>query len=114
MSLDPRRVQAVFSAALEAPDAAARAAVLDRECAGDAELRREVEALLRAHADPASVLERPPATAASPTEASTQQPGGAAADEDGTPLPPPISLTFLQPSTKPGSLGRIGHYEVLE
>src|SRR5262249_50617556 len=26
----------------------------------------------------------------------------------------PFALEFLQPSTKPGSLGRLGHYEVLE
>src|SRR5439155_17651983 len=26
----------------------------------------------------------------------------------------PVALTFLGPSTKPGSLGRLAHYEVLE
>ncbi len=49
MPLDPDRVQAVFLSAVECHDPAARAAVLDRECSTDAELRRRVEALLIAH-----------------------------------------------------------------
>ena len=44
MPLDSNRVQAVFGAVLESDSAANRAAVLDRECATDAELRRRVEA----------------------------------------------------------------------
>src|SRR5262249_37179672 len=49
MPPDPKRVQAVFLAAVECHDPADRAAVLDAECAGDAELRRRVEVLLGAH-----------------------------------------------------------------
>ena len=41
-----KRVQAVFLSAVECHDPAARAAVLDRECSTDAELRQRVEALL--------------------------------------------------------------------
>src|SRR5262245_31040667 len=48
MPLDPKRLQAVFLAAMEAPD---RLHVLDRECAGDSELRQRVEKLLAAHDD---------------------------------------------------------------
>src|SRR5262245_51510039 len=45
-----QRVQGVFQAVAElAP--AERAAVLERECGGDAELRRRVQALLQAHDD---------------------------------------------------------------
>ena len=40
MPTDPKRVQAVFLAAVECHDPADRAAVLDAECAGDTELRR--------------------------------------------------------------------------
>ena len=43
MPLDPKRVQAVFLSAVECHEPAARAAVLDRECSTDAELRRRVE-----------------------------------------------------------------------
>lgn len=41
--------ESVFAAALEIPDPAARAAYLDRACAGNPALRREVDALLAAH-----------------------------------------------------------------
>jgi eukaryotic-like serine/threonine-protein kinase len=49
MPPDPKRVQAVFLAAVECREPAARAAVLDAECSGDAKLRRRVEDLLSAH-----------------------------------------------------------------
>jgi serine/threonine protein kinase len=49
MMPDPERVQAVFLAAVECRDPEARAAVLDAQCSGDADLRRRVEALLSAH-----------------------------------------------------------------
>src|SRR5262245_8601721 len=50
------RVQAVFLAAAELPNAADREALLDRECAGDPELRQRVETLLRAHDEPGDLL----------------------------------------------------------
>ena len=59
MPLDPKHVQAVFLSAVEHNDPAARARVLDRECSTDAELRRRVEALLRAHDQSDSRLDRP-------------------------------------------------------
>jgi hypothetical protein len=40
------------------------AAFLDQECAGDEELRREVESLLRAHEQAGSFIEKPPPEAA--------------------------------------------------
>ena len=52
MPPDPKRVQDVFLAAVEQPDLAGRAAVLDRECSDDPELRGRVEALMRAHDRP--------------------------------------------------------------
>jgi serine/threonine protein kinase len=59
MSLDPKRVQAVFLAAVECHDPAARAAVLDRECSTDSELRERVEVLLRAHDRSVAFLNQP-------------------------------------------------------
>ncbi|WP_435008629.1 tetratricopeptide repeat protein [Tundrisphaera lichenicola] len=59
MSLDPKRVQAVFGATVEYDAASDRAGVLDRECSTDLELRRRVEALLMAYDRPESLLERP-------------------------------------------------------
>ena len=49
MALNPRRVQAVFLEAADYDDPVNRAAILDRECSADPELRGRVEALLRAH-----------------------------------------------------------------
>ncbi len=49
MSLNPQRVQAIFLEAVNHHDVANRAAILDRKCTGDSELRKRVEALLKAH-----------------------------------------------------------------
>src|SRR5499427_5608706 len=86
--------KAVFLAALEQATPADRAAYLDTACAGDSDLRRRVEAMLCAHDKPDPLLDRPA--------------GEHLATEDAD------CLDFLEPSTKPGSLGRLGHYEVLE
>ena len=47
MAVDAARAKSLFLAASDLADPAERAAFLDRECAGDAELRARVEALLR-------------------------------------------------------------------
>src|SRR5437667_3381635 len=54
----PKNARDIFLAAVERP-AAERAAFLDAACAGDAELRRRVEALLHAHDESGSLLDRP-------------------------------------------------------
>jgi eukaryotic-like serine/threonine-protein kinase len=59
MPLDPRRVQAVFLEAADCIDPVDRAAILDRECSADLELRRRVEALLKAHDEFNSFLNDP-------------------------------------------------------
>jgi hypothetical protein len=59
MPLDPRRVQAVFLEAAAYHDPVNRASILDRECSADLELRRRVEALLRAHDEFSSFLNDP-------------------------------------------------------
>src|SRR4051794_2064555 len=55
MPFDAQRAQAIFAAASELADVAGRAALLDRECGGDAELRRRIELLLAAHDDSAGL-----------------------------------------------------------
>jgi serine/threonine protein kinase/tetratricopeptide (TPR) repeat protein len=59
MPVDPKRVQVVFRAAVEEADPSLRAEVLTRECGDDADLRCRVEALLKAHDEPDSDLDRP-------------------------------------------------------
>src|SRR5215468_10698887 len=49
MAIDAARAKSLFLAASDLADPAERAAYLDRECGGDAELRARVEALLRAN-----------------------------------------------------------------
>src|SRR5262245_39798437 len=95
MPAEPNAIKDIFLAALEKDTPADLAAYLDGACAGDAELRRRVEAMLRAHDRPDSLLDRPAAEHLS------------GADD-------PVPLDFLDPSARPDSLGRLGHYEVLE
>ncbi len=90
MPVDLKRVQAIFVAATEEASAAGRAAVLDRECGTDAELRQRVVALLKAHDNPGSFLERP-AVAPPPTLDEVLPPGRTdppAAEASGTMIGP--------------------------
>jgi len=49
MSTPNLRAEQLFAAALEIADPAERRAYLERVCAGDDQLRQEVESLLAAH-----------------------------------------------------------------
>jgi len=49
MAIDPKRVQAIFIAAVDAANTTIRAAIVERECGNDVDLRRRIEALLHAH-----------------------------------------------------------------
>ncbi len=82
MPVDPKLAQRIFLAALETVSPADRAALLDRDCAGDAVLRCRVEALLRAHDEPDGPVDSP--AAASPVNAPTGL--YVAADPDGLPV----------------------------
>jgi eukaryotic-like serine/threonine-protein kinase len=97
----------IFEVALGKRDPAERSAYLDEACGADLGIRKRVEALLETHNKLGNFLERPAIVQlAQPSPADVtgpeQEPG-----EDNT-------LGFLQPSAKPGSLGRLAHYEVLE
>ncbi len=59
MSADSGQEVAIFTEALKRP-VAEREAFLDQACAGDVELRRKVEALLRAYERLGHFLETPP------------------------------------------------------
>ncbi|HEV3022603.1 MAG TPA: protein kinase, partial [Pirellulales bacterium] len=58
MPIDPKRVQAVFLAAIEADDPAARKAILKLECGDDPDLRQRVMELLAAHDASSSLLDQ--------------------------------------------------------
>src|SRR5438876_5534043 len=101
--------RSIFMEALEkdAPDQ--RSAYLDEVCVGDAALRQRVEALLTSHVEAGSFLGTPVAerlaeqlaTEAGIHETSMSERAGANQ-----------SLSFLSPSSKPGSLGCLGSYEI--
>jgi serine/threonine protein kinase len=128
--------ETIFATVLGKPTPAERSAYLDEVCAGNAALRQRVEGLLRAHEEAGNFLERPAveqiaAAVSRPnnsteaiglplrtvkadapaaigdclTETQAERPDGDAAG---------VSLDFLEPTQKPNSLGRLGHYEVLE
>ena len=59
MLLDPRRVKALFNAALDLADPVDRTAFLDKECGDDRELRQRLGELLAAYEQPAGTLEQP-------------------------------------------------------
>src|SRR5262245_41985935 len=101
MPADTNVIKALFLAALEKATPAARAAFLDKACPQDAVVRQRVEALLRAHDRPNRVLDR-----SAFHHGARENEGN---EEDAAP-----AMAFLGPSAKRGSLGRLGHYEVLE
>jgi hypothetical protein len=68
MPLNPRRVQAVFLRAADYSDPVDRAAILDRECPADLELRRRVEELLIAHDEFNSFVNEPVVVTAKPAQ----------------------------------------------
>ncbi len=59
MAVGARRIKELFGAAIELPDAVARAEYLEKACGDDAELRGRLELLLQAHDAPASALKQP-------------------------------------------------------
>src|SRR5262245_3995065 len=95
VSPEPGRVKEIFLAAVDLTAPGERATYLDQTCGGDTLLRQRVEALLEVHDRPAQLLDQPAAQYVAAEAA-------------------PATLDFLEPSTKPGALGRLGHYEVLE
>ncbi|MCI0684005.1 MAG: serine/threonine-protein kinase [Gemmataceae bacterium] len=97
----------VFLKALEASSPDERGAYLEQRCGGNAELRAQVQALLDSYARAGGFLQ----TAAIPPTAEGQT--GARSTPDETHAND-SSLDFLSPSEQPDSLGRLGHYEVLE
>src|SRR6266851_7036974 len=66
MSTEPKSVKEIFLATVEKTSAAERAAFLDEACGGDAAMRQRVEALLKAHDEQGSFLDKPAVEIAPP------------------------------------------------
>jgi WD40 repeat protein/serine/threonine protein kinase len=101
----------IFLAALEIADPAERATYLEQACAGNAALRRQVEALLTIHERGGSFLDVPAVARMGAVPAAGSHLESTQAERSGEPASGD-DLSFLTPSQKPGSLGRLGHYEI--
>jgi hypothetical protein len=103
--------ETLFAEAIEKSTPAERAAFLDAACSGDAVLRQRVEALLQSHARE-DFLKTPAIQRAAEVAGGSPIVGATEAEVHGHDSE--SALDFLVPSEKPDSLGRLGHYEVLE
>jgi serine/threonine protein kinase/Leucine-rich repeat (LRR) protein len=112
----PPQAETIFFAALEKETAEERTTFLDSACAGDVELRQLVDKLLRAHLQVGDYLQQPVVeqlpSITPPTEPTLLHNAGTTAGERSD--AEEATFAFLSPSTRPDSLGRLGHYEVLE
>jgi serine/threonine protein kinase len=120
MQTDFAKLKELFLAALKLPDVE-RAAYLEAACAGDNALRQEIEGMLQSHEKSGELLPRSPAemlrengtTALDTTATLPAEPRGSS-----TPIERSTGdrndLSFLAPPRKPGSLGRLDYYEILE
>lgn len=94
-------VEAAFFTALDKTEPAERAAYLEEACAGNESLRHRVEDLLAAVPQVGQFLERPIAGAEGVAALGTGENAGS-------------ELSFLEPPSAPGSLGRLDQFEVFE
>ena len=108
--------RAIFFEAMEQADPAERSAYLDDACAGDPDLRRRIEALLRSHATAGDFLDMPAAEQLAAGSGMPADRGQSGAGEDAPPRRPAAGVTLdsLAQSRRPDSLGRLGHYEALK
>jgi serine/threonine protein kinase len=112
----------IFEGALDHPEPAQRRAYLDRACGGNAALRARMEALLQSHESASGFLNVPVGEQLTPAACSTahtvdsgQAPGRHAEDDDSPErVASSPDLSFLAPSSKPGLLGTLAHYDILQ
>src|SRR5262249_41075744 len=104
--------RSIFFEALDRDTPAERSAYLDAVCGGDVALRQRLEGLLRSPQEAGSVLDN-----TAPERLAAEQ--AACGEAEQTPREPLLDdaaepLSFVSPSDRSRSLGRLGHYEVLE
>ncbi len=104
MSADSTLIKSIFLAAVEKASLEERAAFLEDACGQDEALRSRIDILLRAHEGPSGL---PGIPDDEPSDEHRRSLAAAALQDD-------VDLSFLAPSSEPGSLGRLDHYEVFE
>jgi serine/threonine protein kinase/Leucine-rich repeat (LRR) protein len=132
---NPSQVESIFFAALEKNAGGERSAYLDQACGGDSALRLRVEKLLESHPLALDFLAQPAVdrrrfnthdaaddfTSHGPTSGSQAsqrdlEQGSAMAETQSDERRENVerTLSFLEPSQEPASLGRLAHYDVQE
>lgn len=114
--------ESIFLAAIDIEDPQLRKVYLDEACQSDPVLLKRVEALLKAYEESGAFLKIAGITnSAGNTRNDTDaEPGASSARAgeltsiDSTSSQERLDLSILTPSTKPGSLGRLLHYEIEE
>ena len=110
--------ETLFAEALQRQDPAQRQAFLDMACGGDAALRQRIEALLQCHQNGEDFLQAPVFRLLPTEKAAAEVPDldavGTATKRAPDDEPRANILRLLEPAQRPGALGRIRHYEVLE
>src|SRR5438128_12419686 len=104
MPAELKRLKEIFLAAVEQPGPAERQAFLQEAAGADAELRRQVEALLRQHEQASGFLESPPPGLVETVDSTR---GEAAPANATAPASPP-------PARAQTGKGRIGPYKLLK
>jgi serine/threonine protein kinase len=105
--------ETILLTALEKIDPAEQQAYLDEACAGDPNLRRRLDELLQADGETTRNLAAPTPEPVLANPEDRPEPAPTCAEQPGAGLVP-ADLRFLTPSSEPGHLGRLDHYEVLE
>lgn len=111
--------QELFQLALEQPTPEARNSWLNQACGGNQALRERIESLLKSHQEGREFLETPPDEIRKAVFSVDLERAESNGPSSGVSFPErsgggeKASLPFLRPSAHPGSLGRIGQYEVL-
>ena len=105
----------IFETALDINESEVRSTYLDTACGNNTALRTRVEALLSSHECQSQFLNVPALEQMHYIEQQGDQTKvlqGVASDQDDDTLTP--DLSFLGPSSKPHSIGTLGHYEILQ
>lgn len=103
----------IFLAALEIVDPGQRAAYLNQACGDNSELRRQVDSLMAAHERSGDFLNVPALQQIAGPNSGDDSIGGATCDMPRN-WQSEISLSFLEPATTVGSIGRLMHYDILQ
>ncbi|ODA29971.1 protein kinase domain-containing protein [Planctopirus hydrillae] len=114
--------ESIFLAAIDIEDSQRRKAYLNEACQADPVLLKRVEALIKAHEESGAYLKIAGLTNSAgntrdDTDAephASSAPAGEITSIDSISSQERLDLSILTPSTKPGSLGRLQHYEIEE